>query len=551
MKAMTRELTVHETRLLGNRLKRFGALALGGLLTGLCLVFPIVGLAEWLTLVPVTFFLMVLGSDGRLRLRALYGYGLFFFTTYYLVIYHWFINLYPLDFIGDMSKTSALSVVLFGWWGLSLFQAVQGAAIFVLCGLLFRTACLKRYMLLKPFVIAALWALYEWWQTVGWFGVPWGRLPLGQIEYLVGLQTVSWFGTYFVTFLLVVVNGLLALIVWERVWLRTAALTVAGIVLFQYGAGAALFLGYRDEGEPIAVAAAQGNISSHEKWDKGIGPRTRAVYEKLTAQAVAGGATLVVWPETAIPYTMKEGGLHWEFASRMAREYQVTILVGGFYDPENEDGTQNEDNSEYNALFCFRPDGSVVETIYYKQRPVPFGEYVPLRPLVETVAPALADLVLSTGDILAGEQTEVIESDVAKLGCLICFDSIYDELARESVLEGAQLLCLSTNDSWFTYSVALDMHNAQAQLRAIETGRYVVRSANTGISTILSPRGEILASCEPLLEGLVEGEVYARDTVTPYTRMGNLFVALCAVGLASILAFEIVADVRNGRKKKK
>ncbi len=553
MKIMMREWNAHESRLLGTRWKRFLALALGGLLTGLTLVLPVAGLLEWLTLVPVLLFLLVLAADGRLRLRALYGYGLFFFMCYYLVVFHWFINLYPLDFIPDMTKGGALSVVLFGWIGLSLFQALQGGLVFVLCGLLFRTSLLRRYAILKPLCVASLWAIYEWWQTVGWFGVPWGRLPLGQSYYLVGLQTASWFGPYFITFLLVAVNGLLALIAIERAWLRAAGAAVVGILLFQYGAGTALYLGYRDEGEPIAVAAVQGNISSHEKWDFGTGNRTLQVYEQLTAEAAANGATLVVWPETALPYALSEGGARWEFVSELAQAHGVTILVGAFYEPESDDTWEDEEEdgpTEYNALFCFYPDGSVSDTVYAKRHLVPFGEYVPMRPLIEAVAPSLAELVLSAEDICEGEDAAIIESEAGKLGGLICFDSIYEELARESVLSGAEIFCLSTNDSWFTDSVALDMHNAQAQLRAVETGRYVVRAANTGISTVISPRGQILDREEPLVEGFAEGKVYACHKLTLYSRIGNAFVVLCAVAVLALATDEIARRVHAKKKIK-
>ena len=334
MKREMRELTAQEARFLDSRGKRFGLLALGGLLTGLTLVMPVIGLAEWLTLVPALLFLLTMASDGRLRLRALYGYGVFFFMSFYLVVFHWFVNLYPLDFIPDMTKGGALSVVLLGCVGLSAFQAVQGGLVFVLCGLLFRTKLVQRYAILKPLCVAALWAIYEWWQTVGWFGVPWGRLPIGQSKYLIGLQTASWFGPYFVTFLLVAVNGLVALIILERAWLRAAGFAVAGVLLFQYGAGMALYFGHRNEGEPIAVAAAQGNISSHEKWDYGTTLRTLKVYEQLTAEAAENGATLVVWPETALPYALSEGGARWEFVSELAQTHGVTILVGAFYDEE-------------------------------------------------------------------------------------------------------------------------------------------------------------------------------------------------------------------------
>ena len=540
MKDKSLPLNVYEARLLGSRAKRLLALAVGGLLTGFTLILPVIGLLEWITLVPVLLFVLMLASDRRLGLGALYGYGVFFFACYYLVVFHWFINLYPLDFVPDMTKGGALSVVLLGWIGLSLFQAAQGGCIFVLCGLLFRTELVRRVPLLKPFTVAALWAIYEWWQTIGWFGVPWGRLPLGQAKYLIGLQTASWFGPYFITFLLVAVNGLVALIVWQRAWLRTAGLAVAGILLFQYGAGTALYLGYRDAGEAIVAAAVQGNISSHEKWNSSMNARTTEVYERLTAEAAANGASLVVWPETALPYTIYEDGARWRWVSSLAQEHDVTILVGAFYDDEDASNLL-----EYNALFCFLPDGSVCETVYAKRHLVPFGEYVPLRPLIETVTPALAELVLSAEDIAAGEGAAIMDSPAGALGGLICFDSIYDALTRESALDGAQILCLATNDSWFTDSVALDMHNAQAQLRAIETGRYVVRAANTGISSVISPQGVVLDEKEPLVEGLAMAEVCERDTMTLYTRIGNTFVVLCAAALMVLGLYDVL------QKKKK
>ena len=263
--------------------------------------------------------------------------------------------------------------------------------------------------------------------------------------------------------------------------------------------------------------------------------QTTEAYERLTAEAAANGASLVVWPETALPYTLYEDGMRWHWVSSLARKHDVTILVGAFYDDEDA-----SEALEYNALFCFLPDGSVCETVYAKRHLVPFGEYVPLRPLIETVTPALAELVLSADDIAAGQGAAIMESPGGKLGGLICFDSIYEVLSRESVLAGAEILCLATNDSWFTDSVALDMHNAQAQLRAIETGRYVVRAANTGISSVISPRGAVLDEKEPLVEGLAEAEVYARDTLTLYTRIGNAFVVLCAIVLVGVALSDAV-----------
>ena len=99
---------------------RFVSLFLSGVLTGLTLVFPEIGFVEWVTLIPVGIFLLKIASDRRYRMRSLYGYGVFFFLCFGCTIFHWFVNMYPLEFIPEMSRGAALAVVLAGCVGLSL-----------------------------------------------------------------------------------------------------------------------------------------------------------------------------------------------------------------------------------------------------------------------------------------------------------------------------------------------------------------------------------------------------------------------------------------------
>lgn len=522
-----------------NRIHRFLFLALGAILTGVTVVSPEAGFLEWITLVPAGIFLLEYTIRQDVKMRSLYGYGLFFFYLYYLVTFHWFMNLYPLEFIDGMTKWAALCVVLVSWLGLSLLQTLMGGLTFVLMGLLFRTTLARKYPLLRVFLGAAVWSVYEWTQTLGWWGVPWGRLPLGQAAYPVALQTASWFGSYFITFLIVTVNlcvayGILLFVRRKHLPVRApmthTCIVAAVILLFQYGAGAVIWTTNRSEGEPLRVAAIQGNISSNEKWNEDSSARTREVYREYTLKAAEAGAELVVWPETALPYVIKEDTFSYRYVSSLAQEAQVTILVGAF--------CQSEQGGEYNAVFCFLPDGTPLDTVYAKRRLVPFGEFVPMRELIETLIPPLADLVMSGEDVLWGEGANVFETEHGRLGSLICFDSIYEDLTRESVQGGAELICLSTNDSWFTDSAALYMHNAQAQLRAIESGRYVVRAANTGISTIISDRGEVLALQEPLVDGMVVGDVYLSDSQTLYTRIGNLWIYVLISGMILYLLWE-------------
>lgn len=521
---------------------RFLMLALSGILTGLCLVISKIGFLEWLTLVPCALFLLTLASKDGLRLRALYGYGVFFFMAFYIVNFHWFVNLYPLDFINGMTKGAALCVVVVAWIGLSLFQAAQGGLVFLLAGIVFRSTACQRYVFLKPLALGAIWAVYEWLQTFGWWGVPWGRLPLGQSEYLVGLQTASWFGPYFVTFIIVSVNAFVALALAHKNKLKLSCILAAALFVFQYGAGTAIWFSHKNTGETVRAAVIQGNISSHEKWDASSSQKTRQVYEQYTREAAEKGAKIVVWPETALPYTVSKGSGYYRFCANMAKENNVTILVGAF--------SRDESNAQYNSIICFTPDGKTLDNVYSKRRLVPFGEFVPLRALIETLVPPLADLVMSGDDIAQGEGARLFALKEGTLGSLICFDSIYEELTRESVLGGAQLICLSTNDSWFTDSAALYMHNAQAQLRAIESGRYILRAANTGISTVINSRGEVIDELAPLVDGVIIEDVCIRSDKTLYTRIGNVFVYMCGLAVLSVIVCDVCSRILKKVKKK-
>ena len=138
-----------------------------------------------------------------------------------------------------------------------------------------------------------------------------------------------------------------------------------------------------------------------------------------------------------------------------------------------------------------------------------------------------------------GDDSAIFYTDIGKVGSLICFDSIYETLARDSVKDGAELIAISTNDSWFSDSAAIYMHNNQARLRAIECGRYVARAANTGVSSFITDTGIILGEISPLTDGYLCAEVYLSDSRTLYSLVGNLFVYLCGISITIPFAYEI------------
>ena len=395
--------------------------------------------------------------------------------------------------------------------------------------------------------MAGIWTIFEWGQTIGWWGVPWGRLPIGQTEYLWGIQNASLLGSYFVTFVLVSVNLLIAMALLYPPKIKLGVLCAIAMIVFQYGSGAILW--YSNDvsaGDKIKVACIQGNISSAEKWDSDSDINTLNNYKNLTEKAAEQGAEIVIWPETAFPYNISEGSgvLYSDFCAALAKKCKVYILVGTFVSDDND--------NDLNSLVCYTPNGEMLDEVYSKRRLVPFGEYVPMKNVIQILIPPLSELVLSEGEIYPGEGTHIMElENGTKIGGLICFDSIYEELTLSSVRDGAELICLSTNDSWFVDSRALYMHNAQAQIRAVESGRYVARAANTGISTVINSRGEVLDSLPPLDDGVLVSDVYATDRNTLWRVVGNGFVYALIAGEISILAFDWICRIINKKKNKK
>jgi len=297
---------------------------------------------------------------------------------------------------------------------------------------------------------------------------------------------------------------------------------------------------YKDSGETVRVAAAQGNVSSSDKWDADSLDKTMEIYADLTESAADNGAEIVVWPETALPYDLFNNERLYNYVSELAREHQVTILVSAF--------TKDEESDQlYNSVIEIKPDGNFGETIYSKQRLVPFGEFVPMRELIMFLIPPLANVGMLDEDLLAGKDSTVISTESGDIGCGICFDSIYETLMLNSVRNGAELIAISTNDSWFSDSAALDMHNSQSRLRAIETGRYVVRSANTGISSVIDPLGNVKEELGALKRGYVISNARLKNDITIYTTIGNVFVYMCIAFCVAIVVIHIYQKLRNNK----
>lgn len=530
---------------LQKRAFRFLLLLLGGALMALTLIFTELFLLQWVLLLPAAMVILILPENGRIRLRGMYGYGLLFFWGYYAVVFHWFFSMYPLSYTG-LSPLAALGVVVIATFGLSFLQALFSGFAFVAYGLAARSPLAKRYPVFRPFLFAAAWTIFEWIQTFGWWGVPWGRLPIGQIEASPIVQPIRLFGSYWITFLLVAVNGCIAYAILNKRTRRLLALISAALFVSNLLLGTVLLFTHKEEGKSVKVAAIQGNTL--DKWENDSYKSVKEIYRRLSLKAAEEGAEIILWPETALTYFLTSNGAHQrDFVSEVAKETGAVLLVGAFRMDQ-----KNGEIQDYNAVFAVSPDGTISETAYDKQHLVPFGEFVPMRDFVTFIFPPLASIGMLASDLAQGEEATVLETVNGNLGCMICFDSIYESSALDAVKNGAELLCLSSNDAWFLDSAAIYMHHNQARIRALETGRYLLRSGNSGITSVISPTGEVLTEIEPLIEGYVVSEVKLLNAQTLYSVIGNLFVYLLIAFEAGVASTYVISlGIRRHTEKRR
>jgi len=187
-----------------------------------------------------------------------------------------------------------------------------------------------------------------------------------------------------------------------------------------------------------------------------------------------------------------------------------------------------EDGLVYNAAFFVSGDGEI-RGRYEKRHLVPFGEYVPLQAIFFF----LDRLVVGIGDFGRGRAATVFSLNGVRFGAMICYEVIFPGEVRDFAKGGAAFLVNITNDAWFGRSGAPYQHLAMGAMRAVENGTYLVRAANTGVTAVIAPTGDILARTEIFTEAVLLGTIRPRQSQTPYTRYGDILAWLCLAFLGA------------------
>jgi apolipoprotein N-acyltransferase len=380
-----------------------------------------------------------------------------------------------------------------------------------------------RAVLLAP----AVWVTTELGRTYFWSGFPWLLLGYSQTTVLPIAQMASVAGVFGLSALVVLVAAAASYLV----AVRSSESMIAGVCVVALVAAIALWGSYRlrhgtlaEQGTPVRVALVQGNIPQDEKWDAARANQIFETYLAMTRDAARQGAQLVIWPESATPFYFEEDRASGDRLRQVVKQTGIDLLFG------SDQIEHTTPPLYYNSAFLVRRDGSTA-AVYRKMHLVPFGEFVPLKRLLFFVG----TLVEGAGDYTPGRSMVMLPTSFGAISTAICYEIVYPGLVRKAVLSGSRLLTTITNDAWYGYSSAPYQHFLQASMRAIEQGRYLARSANTGISGIVDPYGRVVQQSRIFERVVILGEVRMIDDRTVYGKIGDLCAYICAALTAAAL----------------
>jgi apolipoprotein N-acyltransferase len=370
------------------------------------------------------------------------------------------------------------------------------------------------------FVLPALWVLGELLRGWVYSGFPWLSLgiialdqPAERFAPVIGEHGLS--GLYVLcAYALFRMAGAS-----RRLWIGCVALAFTPLLGMALPAGGQWT---HDEGAALPVAIVQGNVPQDQKWQRGMSGQILERYHAMTLAAL--DAKLVAWPEVVPnqPYDLVPD--YFATLDTEARERNATLLAGVLIREEND--------AIYNSMLAVgRSSGR-----YDKRHLVPFGEYFPipswLRPIMDVLSLPYSDF--SSG----GDRFPPIKVEGHRIGVSICFEDVFGaEFVRES--RDAAFLVNATNDAWFARSSEPHQHLNTARMRALETGRWLVRATNTGLSAFIGPDGHVVSHAGLFTTEILRGEVIPRAGLTPYARWTNAPLwagSLFIIALAAFLA---------------
>ncbi len=442
--------------------------------------------------------------------RAAFAWGWTSQTVAWLIMTPWVVRV--MSHYGGLPLPLGVAIFI----AMSLFLGLYGG-VFAWAVFRFRLGHSFGRWLLVPLA----WASVEYARTYLLTGFPWNLIASAIVDYTSFAQFARAAGPYLLGAMVVFSSTVLAWLITQRVTpiARVLVIGFASILIFVWWMSGlvAAKLTMRPTGiAPATAAVIQPNIGQEMRWDA---ENTMRIYNEmiaLTRKAIAGGAEIVIWPESTVPLAFASNDFFKRQIEEISATHHVDIILGSVAeDPAKA-------SRIWNSAFLVSEGRSSGR--YDKIRLVPFGEYVPLRKMLFFAE----KLVRAVGTFEFGTNDRPLQGKFA-YGPAICYEVVFPQLTRKQVRNGADVLVTITNDAWFDGSSAPRQHLNQARLRAIEGDRYLLRAATTGISAFINPAGQIVEQLPMNRSGIIFAKFQARRSTTPYVRFGDWFAWLAVL----------------------
>jgi apolipoprotein N-acyltransferase len=484
------------------------------------------GAVAWLALVPLLVALP--GAPGAQAFRlgyvtgAVSSLGLLYWTALVVTQY------------GGLSLPVGIAVMVLLCLAFSLFTCV-----FAWCVARWTEAFGTAALLAAPMG----WVATEILRAHTFFRFPWCLLGYSQAGNLPVIQVAAYTAVYGVSFLVAAPSAVLAYVVLEpRTAQRRRAISGLTLTLsLSFGLGLRALSRPLPESGRQRVGLVQASIPQDEKWEAASLFGNMERHAELTRVAAARGARVVVWPESAVPFYYDTTPAIAEPLRALVREENVYLIFG------NDDRETSPDGDRvFVGAKMLTPRGDLAFR-YHKIRLVPFGEYVPLKPVLTLGGRVAAKLVRQVADFTPGSRYSIGELERGRFATLICYEAIFPDLVREFTARGADVLVNITNDAWYGTTSAPYQHMAMAAFRAVENGKYLVRAANTGITAVVDPRGRVLERTRLFDVSVLVREVPVVSGTTFYARHGDVFAWGCLAAAAALTAATFGVTARRRR----
>lgn len=388
--------------------------------------------------------------------------------------------------------------------------------------------------------LAATLVALEWLRGVAFTGFPWNSLHMALAAHPALLQGFAFVGPLGASFAVVAV-ALVPAALWPGLGGgpdgRRYAMVAFAVAIVWVGGGALRLAGEVDETiQSATVRIVQPNIAQADKWDPELRDQHFASLLDLTTRRTDGtdlgllDVTHVFWPESAFPFLLTDRP---DALTAIGSVLPLgTTLIAGALRAERRD----ERRVFTNAIFALNDSGEITDA-YDKVRLVPFGEQLPFGRLVDRLG--LRPLVGAPSGFIPGASSGTLETPGGPSGLgLVCYEAIFSDYVREGVLtHQPDFLINVTNDAWFGRSIGPVQHFHQARIRSVETGRPLVRAANTGISAIVDARGRVVEALAIDNRGVLTANLPNSLTQTAYLRWGHLPIMLLLMFILSVSVY--------------